>query len=194
MEQKANEIVAYEEQKNFPTHQLATALFEIDRKYQEQFAHFLNELHTINSEIEQLEKNIDLIKESIAKEEEELQKLSLSIEAELLHLERLNEKLINKVSVALEMKKIDSLSKSYEAIIQELNEDIRVLEIDILQKELQKENLQLKIMPSKQKITELQESINKLQVQKKYIESLGLQKTPLLTNYNSSAVVDVEAE
>jgi len=191
--QNSKEITEFESQNNLPSHQFAKKLFEIDRKYQEQFSLFLNELHGLNSDIERLEKDIVIIKENIAKEEKELKDISAEIKAQLLHLEKLNEKLINKISVAIEMKKINNYSDSYKSIIEELSEDVRELEIDILQKELQKENLQLKLIPSWQKITEIKDKINKLQTQKRYIESLGLNKTPSIPkNQISSNIVDVE--
>jgi len=195
MAEQTKELVELERASVPSAQQLASALFEIDRKYQEQFSIFFNELHAINTQIEQLEKEKALLSESIKKEEKELKNLSAQIDAELLHLEKLNEKIINKITVALEMKKVNNYNDAYKSMIDELSEDIRVLEIDILQKELQKENLQLKLMPSWQKITEIKDKLHKLQANKKYIESLGLNKSPIAQkNAIASKVIDTEIE
>jgi len=194
--QKSKELVELEANSVSSNNNLVTTIFEIDRQYQEQISQFMTQLHSINSEIESLDKEIELTKENIKDNEKELESLSSSIGSELLYLQKLNDKLISKINVAIEMKKIDNLTSSYMDVIDELNEEIKDLEIDILQKELQKENLQLKLMPSWQKIAELKNKLNKLQTQKKYIESLGLQKNAVLNDKKESPteVVDVEAQ
>ena len=196
MSQKSKELVELEANSVSSNNNLVTTIFEIDRQYQEQISQFMTQLHSINSEIESLDKEIELTKENIKDNEKELESLSSSIGSELLYLQKLNDKLISKINVAIEMKKIDNLTSSYMDVIDELNEEIKDLEIDILQKELQKENLQLKLMPSWQKIAELKNKLNKLQTQKKYIESLGLQKNAVLNDKKESPteVVDVEAQ
>jgi chromosome segregation ATPase len=175
---------------------IVTTIFEIDRKYQEQIADFMNQLHSLNSEIESITKELELLQENIKDNEKELKSISNNVNSDLLYIEKLNDKLVNKIYIAIEMKKVDSFNSSYQSIVDELNEDIRELEIDILQKELQKENLQLKLMPSWQKITELKQKLNKLTTKKRYIESLGLQKNSNNTQEKqlSNEVVDVDAQ
>jgi len=189
MEVEANNLAAN-------NNNLVTTIFEIDRQYQEQISHFMTQLHTINSDIESLDKEIELIKESIKEKEKELESLTNSVSSELLYLEKLNEKLISKINVAIEMKKIDNFTQNYKDALDELSEEIRELEIDILQKELQKENLQLKLMPSWQKITDLKNKLNKLKTKKRYIESLGLQKNSNISEKKEipTEVVDVEVQ
>jgi chromosome segregation ATPase len=178
------------------SYNLATALIEIDKKYQEQIYNFMTQLHNLNSEIDNFKNEIKTIQESIETEEQELQELNTQIKAELLHLEKLNETFLKKASIALEVEKLDVSNSVYKDMIEELDEEIRELEIDILQKELQKENLQLKIMPSLQKIAELKSKIKELEAQKRYIESLGVQKQIAIQQQKElpNDIVDINAE
>ncbi len=155
------------------THNLTSVLIKIDKKYQEQIYSFINELQNLNSEVDLINNEINVIKENIASLEEELKSLNSEIKSELLYLEKLNDKFLKKASVAFEIKKLNIKDNSSLDIIDELLEEIRELEIDILQKELQKENIQLKLIPSWQKITELKSKISEIEAQKRYIESLG---------------------
>ncbi len=195
MSENSKDVVSVEANSS-SSYNLATALIEIDKKYQEQIYNFMTQLHNLNSEIDNFKNEIKTIQESIETEEQELQELNTQIKAELLHLEKLNETFLKKASIALEVEKLDVSNSVYKDMIEELDEEIRELEIDILQKELQKENLQLKIMPSLQKIAELKSKIKELEAQKRYIESLGVQKQIAIQQQKElpNDIVDINAE
>ena len=196
MSQKSNELTKVDSNNLTPNNNLVSTILEIDRQYQEQISNFFTQLHTINSDIIALEKEIELIEDTNKDREKELETLKNTINSELLYLEKLNEKLISKVNVAIEMQKLNNFTQNYKDTLDEISEDIREVEIDILQKELQKENLQLKLMPSWQKITDLKNEINKLTTKKRYIESLGLQKKSTIneTKELPSEIIDVETD
>jgi chromosome segregation ATPase len=162
--------------------QVTTALSTMQRHYQENIAAFAETMHELSMRIDECKSDIEKLKREIAPHETELERFHADVAAQTALLENLNERYIRKCSVLEEFEKELARSKNTEALalqhrydeLEELLEEIEALEITLLQKELERQNIILRIEPQRQRIIALENEIGKLEAQKRYIESAKL--------------------
>lgn len=166
--------------------QVTMALSTLDSRYKENVANYAQELHECTHKIE-MEK-ISL--EQLYKEKEPHRNALLSVEKEVDHglrmLEHFTEEWIQKTMVVAElekeMKQLELLQEQERTFsyrreeLKGLQEEIDDVELNLLQHELQRQNLLLKIEPIDHKISALQKKIRELESQKQYIESSYLHR------------------
>jgi len=190
--------------------QLHTALRHIEQGYSERIAALADEIHKLDAQIEQIEKDIALLEKEKAPQEEHIERLDREIESEMKFIEKLSEQLIKKAEVTAELKQeLDTLPSSESShmlqnrkmILNELKKEIEETEILLMQKELDRQNSLIEIEPIRQQIKSLQVQKNALKAQKRYAESSGMHKltqpalpTRSQTDTHPQEVIDTDVD
>lgn len=171
---------------------------KIDNSYKEGIQHYTEALTQFNLEIKALKNQIETLDNANKHEEEKLKILEKEIDYEERFLQKLNENFTQKVN------SIDELKTQYSHLIQndeyntilqkKINElqlaldEIEELEITLLQQELERVNLLILLNPKQQKILELKENLNKLELEQEYYALNKLQQLPQLAHENSNEI------
>ena len=172
-------------QESDPKAYLNAAIDSIEKGYKERIAALADEIHKLDAQIEQLSKDAALLEEEKAPQEERVTQLDQEITAETKFLERLTEQLVKKAEVTAELKQeLDRVQEpgsthllhNRKLILKELQKEIEETEIQLIEKELERQNHLIEIEPKRQQIRALRMRINALQAQKRYIESSGMHR------------------
>lgn len=171
---------------------------KIDNSYKEGIQHYTEALTQFNLEIKALKNQIETLDNANKQEEEKLKILEKEIDYEERFLQKLNENFTQKVN------SIDELKTQYSHLIQndeyntilqkKINElqlaldEIEELEITLLQQELERVNLLILLNPKQQKILELKENLNKLELEQEYYALNKLHQLPQLAHENSNEI------
>ena len=168
------------------TAQVAMALGTLDGKYKENVANYAQELHHCTHQIETENISLDLLFKEKEPHDTALTAVEKEIDYELRILERLSEQWVQKTVVlnelTIEMKQLahlpehDVMFQSRREAFKILDQEIEDFELTLLEHELEKQNILLKIEPIDQKIRALQKSIRELESKKRYIESSYLHR------------------
>jgi hypothetical protein len=144
--------------------QLIKKIAEVDKNYKQRVLEYKKNIQTYNIEIEKLKNKIVIAGESCNVEEKKL----LMIEHELLFESKAYDSLQIKFSTYVDLIKEDELSI--------LLDDIEVIELSLLNKELLRLNMLEIIEPKEVALKSLEIALKELEMDKVYFESIGLDK------------------
>jgi len=171
---------------------------KIDNSYKDGIQHYTEALTQFNLEIKALKNQIETLDNANKQEAEKLKILEKEIDYEERFLQKINENFTQKVNSIAELKTQYShlmQSDEYNTILQKkINElqlaldEIEELEITLLQQELERVNLLILLNPKQQKILELKENLNKLELEKEYYALNKLQQLPQLAHENGNEI------
>ena len=164
------------------TAHVAMALGALDSRYKENIAAYAEELHECTHKIEVARIELEQLKREKEPYLSQLNDAEKEVGHEMHLLEHLNEQWIQKAFVLSELENElkhlsyspqegDTMIQSRYRETERLHQEIEDLEITILKRELDKQNLLLKIEPIDRKINLLLQKIQELQSRKHYIES-----------------------
>jgi len=168
------------------TSQVTMALSALDSRYKENVATYAQELSECTHKIETVCIDLDLIK----KEKEPYENALLLVEKEIDHgvrmLEHFSEQWIQKTVVIVELESelnhLEHIKKS-NMMFQNRYEELKKLQLEIencelilLNHELERQNILLKIEPINHKVHAFEKNIRELESKKRYIESSYLHR------------------
>jgi len=166
--------------------QVAMALSVLDRRYKENIADYAQELHSCTHKIDSARIELEMLRKQKEPHDEALVLVEKEIEYALRLLQRLSDQYIQKTTVAAELEEeLENLGHSEESKsvlqsrrneLERLQMEIEELELTLLQHELEKQNLLLKIEPIIRKISSQERLIRELEAKKRYIESAHLHR------------------
>jgi hypothetical protein len=165
-EKDSNRI--FELQKSSFKLQLVKKLAEIDSNYKQRVFKYKEQIQVYNIEIEKLKNKISIASTSYNKEE----KILLMIEYELLFENKAYDSLQIKFSTYVNMIEEKELSI--------LLDDIEVIELSLLNKELLRLNTLEIVEPKQLTLESLEMALKELEMNKAYFESMGLDKVSIL--------------
>lgn len=144
--------------------QLVKKIAEVDKNYKQRVLEYKKNIQTYNIEIEKLKNKIVIAAESCNVEEKKL----LMIEHELLFESKAYDSLQIKFSTYVDLIKENELSI--------LLDDIEVVELSLLNKELLRLNMLEIIEPKQVALKSLAIALKELEMDKVYFEFIGLDK------------------
>jgi len=165
--------------------QIITALSMLDTMYKDNISAYAEKLHTCTREIENKKNQLMLL----FKEKEPHSNTLISIEKEVDYTLRLLEKLTEDwcqkfiviTELDSELKHLNHASDERTNILRErnktlknLNTEIEDTELSLLEHELEKQNILLFLEPIERQITTLEQNIQALESEKRYIEASQL--------------------
>jgi|GEM_PF-6168633 len=164
--------------------QLTMALSHLESRYRANVKAYAQELHACNQQIEVLKSQKATLLQEKEPESKRLSEVEKEIEHQTKMLTYLHQQWMQKCTVVTELKKElkelttqearhKALKERYVAL-DTLNEEIETVEIHLLEHELERQNLILKLEPVEQKIRAIEQEIDTLEAQKRYIESAHL--------------------
>ena len=182
--------------------QVTMALSALDNRYKENIAGYAQELHSCTHMIDMARIDLDMIEKQKEPHSRELLSREKEIEYTLRLLERLTEQCVQKTVVIAELESelenLGHLGGESEAVLhsrytelRRLEQEIGDLELTLLNHELEKQNILLKIEPVERKIDALEKKIRELESQKRYIESAYLHRLTQVTPMQPSKLPPV---
>ncbi len=208
MSQKAQKQIHYELAKQQEMHRQkevsSDGVREIEKHYRDGIITYSEGLYRYTLEISKLETEIGIEKKSIHKDEETLFSLERQIEYDENLLEQYNNRFSKKIGSIQELNReyremMDTQTylktdkrKLYE--LQEILDEIEELEITLMQCELERINLLLKLQPKRREIAVLEREMKMLKLDKSYFESTGLQQIVPVANHKKAIVDAVDTE
>ena len=168
------------------TAQVTMALSTLDSKYKENVANYAQELHNCTHQIETARISLDLLFKEKEPHDTALTVVEKEIDYEVRMLERLSEQWVQKTVVLseleIEMKQLEHLPE-HDVMFHNRREELKRVDLEIgdfelalLNHELEKQNILLKIEPIDQKIRAVQKSMRELESKKRFIESSYLHR------------------
>ncbi len=164
---------------------LTMALSHLEGRYRANVKAYAQELHACNQQIEVLKSQKATLLQEKEPESKRLSEVEKEIEHQTKMLTYLHQQWMQKCTVVTELKRelqaltvdSDAKSKALEGryvALDTLSEEIESLEVSLLEHELERQNLMLKLEPVEQKIRAIEQEIDTLEAQKRYIESAHL--------------------
>lgn len=184
--------------------QLVEKLSEIDRRYKQGVLEYKENIQAYNIEIEKLKNEITFERESCDKEEKSL----LMMEHEILFENKAYDKLQIKFSAYINS--IEELKYEYKDVLDEVRykstlkrkekelfellDDLEVVELSLLNKELLRLNILKTLNPKQEELKNLELTLKELEMKKSYFESMGLHKVSNVQLENKSFWKDEDSE
>lgn len=170
--------------------QVTAALATLDRRYRENIADYARTIHELTHEIEKQRIALKHLYEERKPYAEKIESLESETEASVKMLEYLTQEWIEEKRIvsALESE-LKALAKAHERkkilagrneTLQRLSKKIEETEESLLEFELEKENLLLRIEPLNQKIKSAEKSLEELESAKRSIEASRLHDIALI--------------
>jgi len=159
------------------TAQVAMALSALDNRYKENIADYAQELHSCTHKIEMARIDLEMLQKQKEPHDNTLLLVEKELEYALRLLERLTEQWVRKTAVVSELEtELENLGHSEESgsvlqsrrtELESLQTEIEDLELTLLNHELEKQNLLLKIEPAERRMAALEQSIRELESKKR---------------------------
>jgi len=163
---------------------------EIDKHVRQGILAYAEGIGRYTLEIEKLKAKIEGEKQKIKEEEEVLLVLEREVGYDEKLLQRHNDTFMRKVNSLQELnseykemidaKEYTKLFERKKHELQELEDEINALEMTLLDTELERINLLLKLEPKRNFIAELQCGLKELELEKEHFESTKLHQIPLM--------------
>ena len=179
---------------------LLEKLTEADRQYKQGLYEYKESIQSYNLEIEKLKNKIDNQSELCDKEEKNL----LMIEHELLFENKAYDKL--QVQCLGFLNSIEELQMDYKDILDEEKyattfkrkerelldalDEIEIAELSLLKRELERLNFLESFEPKQRELKSLKVALKELELEKRYFESMGLQKVSSVQLENKSSSME----
>ncbi len=180
------------------------AVREIEHHYREGIIAYADGLSRYGLEISKLKANISTEKKLIEKDEAALIVLERTVGYDEKLLQKINDNFSQKIHSMQELdreykdmlnnqeyKKLDTRKKHE---LQELLDETEELEMILLQRELERLNLLIKLEPKRGLIAELESELIELRLDKTHFESTKLHQIPRMLNNSKKEETPVEIE
>jgi len=178
--------------------QVVAAMHMLDAMYKKNISDYAEKLHTYTQEIENQKNQLALLLKEKAPHTTALLNIEKEVDYTLRLLERLTEGWCQKSVVITELDNelshLNHTSDERKNILRErkqtlknLNTEIEDTELSLLEHELEKQNILLLLEPIERQITTLEQNIQTLESEKRYIEASQLHTlSPVMQNGTSA--------